>query len=101
MNTQNLNGLGYREIGMLAELLKEYADNGSTFLNVGDTYFSYNPNSDTVYLSDDDGNMGFLNEDGKLEQWETCDNCNAEGFVSTFKVNEDGVCDACDIKHNA
>lgn len=91
-NTQDLSKLGYREIDQLADLLKIYAANGSEFLGSG-VVWEYNPNSDNLFLLDEDYNVGMINtETGKLEQWFTCSDCGAEGFKSEL-VHEDN-CEA-------
>jgi hypothetical protein len=97
MNSTKLSQLGYREIAMLAELLKVYADNGCTFLP-GDVEWEYNPESDNVFLVDDDGNVGMLNDDGKLEQWNLCADCSAEGFASSVPLDDSGECSACSTR---
>lgn len=95
-NTQDLSKLGFREIAQLAELLKVYADNGSDFLESG-VQWEYNPNSDNLFLVDEDYNVGMINDEtGKLEQWLNCSNCGREGFKSEFKLNEDNECTECE-----
>lgn len=99
-NTSDLSKLGYREIGQLAELLKEYADNGSDFLENG-VNWEYNPNSDNLFLVDEDGNVGMMNpETGKLEEFMNCERCPNESFATEMVETEDEgiLCQACDAK---
>lgn len=99
-NTSDLSRLGYREIAQLAELLKVYADNGSDFLDSG-VHWEYNPNSDNLFLVDEDYNVGIINpETGKLEQWLNCSNCGREGFASEFKLNDEQECPECEKVNN-
>lgn len=98
-NTQDLSKLGFKEIAQLAELLKVYADNGSDFLESG-VQWEYNPNSDNLFLVDEDYNVGMINpETGKLEQWVNCEHCNAEGFKGELELIETAdegiVCKDC------
>lgn len=81
--TSDLTEFGYRELDMAGDLLKAYAKNGCDFLN-GKVNVFMNKNSGEVFLSDEDMNVGMVTDEGKLEQWFMCNNCNNEGF------NEDG-----------
>lgn len=101
MDVRTLSKFGYREVDMLADLLKEYAAHGCQFLMSGNLQFDYNPNSDTIYLFDNDGNVGLLNEEGKLEQFVTCFECGTENFISHLQLSEDGLCESCAKNLNA
>ena len=84
-NTQDLSKLGYREIGQLAELLTAYADQSwaSQDDQLGNgVKWEYNPNSDNLFLVDEDYNVAMLNDDGKLENFLTCSNCGEEAMRS-------------------
>lgn len=94
-NTQDLSRLGFREIGQLAELLKVYADNGADFLESG-VQWEYNPNSDNLFLVDEDYNVGMINpETGKLEQWVNCGGCGKEGFRLEVDFYDMYNCNEC------
>lgn len=81
---QDLSRLGYREIDMLADLLKAYAKNGADFLNEG-VQWKYNTYSDSLFLVDQDHNVGMINDDtGNFEQWHYCPFCGHEGFAKDF-----------------
>jgi len=83
-NIQDLSRLGFREISQLADLLKLYAENGSDFLGDHVTW-EYNPNSDKLFLIDENFNVAMLNDEtGKLEEWHNCGYCGHEGFASNF-----------------
>lgn len=82
----DLSNFGYRELDIAGDLLKAYAENGSDFLNDGIT-LNFNPNSGNVFLSDEDFNVGVL-EDGKLVQFFSCPNCGNEGTQEEGKENE-------------
>ena len=79
----DLSFLGYRELDILADSLKQYAKNGSGFLT-GCLSFGFNENSGNVYLFDDEGNVGMLNDDGELKQFFSCFGCGHEGFAEDF-----------------
>ena len=101
MNTNDLSQLGYREIDELANLLKLYVDQS---FNSKDDYiednvkWEYNPNSDNLFLIDDDYNVIMENENGKLENWLHCGNCGAEGFRSKVDFIDDYTCKKCKDK---
>jgi hypothetical protein len=101
MNTQDLSKLGYREIGQLADILKLYSENPN---DCGLSYgvkWEYNPDSDNLFLVDDDFNVAMVNDDtGKLERWHTCGNCGLEGFRTNIKFHEkdsDLICQCGDL----
>lgn len=82
MNTNDLSKLRYREIDMLADLLKAYANN-STVLGDG-VNWEFNPNSGNVFLVDEDYRVAMLNDDNKLAEWFSCPNCGHEGFQDDY-----------------
>lgn len=90
----DLSKLGYREIAQAAELLKIYADHGNSDLG-DDVQLGYNPDSDCLFLTDEDYNTLMLNEDNKLELWVNCSYCGKEGFKSALPVDDDGNCEDC------
>ncbi len=96
-NTQDLSKLGYREIDQLAELLKLYANakwEKDSSLN-GNVKWEYNPNSDNLFLVDEDYNVAMDNGNGKLENWVWCSYCGAEDFRSEIEIDDDGNCEVC------
>lgn len=82
MNTQDLSQFGYREIDILADLLKAYANNPPEFFSDNVT-FEFNPNSGVVFLLDEDLNVGVL-EDDKIVQFFSCPECGEEGTATEF-----------------
>ena len=78
--TSDLTKFGYRELDMAADLLKAYAASGSDFLGDGVNVFM-NTNSGNVFLSDEDFNVGML-EDEKVVQFYSCPQCGNEGTQS-------------------
>ncbi len=83
-NITTLDRLGYREIGMLADLLKAYADNPND-CGLGDgVNWEYNPNYDNILLIDEDYNVAMMNDENKLAKWYACGECGHEGFHDTF-----------------
>jgi hypothetical protein len=75
--TSDLTKFGYREIDMAADLLKAYAKNGSEFLTDGVNVYM-NVNSGSVFLCDEDMNVGML-EAGEVVKFFSCPNCGNEG----------------------
>lgn len=88
--TADLSKFGRCELQEAAELLKALTDDECDFLGDGIT-LNMNTGSGYVFLSDEDYNVGMLN-DGKLEQWFSCPNCGEEGF------KEDLVCNANNVE---
>ena len=98
MNTQDLSKLGYREIDLLADLLKAYSDAewNSKDDELGDEVkWEYNPNSDNLFLVDEYYRVAMINDDGKLENWLNCGNCGKEGFRSEVDFCDDSTCKEC------
>ena len=80
--TQDLSELGYREIGQLADLLRAYASEGTSLLG-NEVKWEYNPNSDNLFLFDEDNNVAMLNGH-HIELFHTCGYCGHEGFQEDF-----------------
>jgi len=77
IQTADLSRFGYRELDEAGVLLKAYAEDQTDFLNEGLT-LNFNANSGIVFLSDEDYNVGVL-EDGKVVQFFSCAQCGYEG----------------------
>lgn len=86
--TNDLTKFGYRELDIAADLLKAYAENGSSFLEDGVQVW-FNANSGEVFLSDSEYNVAVL-EGRKLAQFYSCPECGYEG------TNSDAIAD----RHN-
>lgn len=95
--TCDLSQLGYREIDILADMLKLYA-NGKTVNNIEyPISVSYNLDSDNAFIIDDNENQFLVNDNDKLEQWFNCWNCGKEGFEIEFthKDTRKTNCEQC------
>ena len=102
--TNDLSGFGYRELGIAGDLLKAYAEGEfkkDNFFGDGLT-LNFNSNSGVVFLSDNDYNVGVLNDDNQIEQFLNCGECGNEGIYEDFKDNANGDCGECKriIKEN-
>lgn len=84
--TSDLTQFGYRELDMAADLLKAYANDKEDFLGDGVNVFM-NKNSGNVFLSDEDFNVGVL-EDEKIVQFYSCPQCGNEGTQEEGKEND-------------
>ena len=97
MENLDLSNFGYRELGMLAELLDKYSDR-PTSEKYGNfdklTTAGFNPNSGCVWLQDEDYHCLMLNGD-TLEEFVSCSYCGAEGFTTEIEIDEDGNCSDC------
>ncbi len=101
-NTQDLSKFGYRELDMVADLLKAYANDKYVAPEDKESFgdgvkVEFNPNSGEVFLLDDDYNTLMLTDDG-LELWVNCANCGAEGFRSELPLNDENECLDCTSK---
>lgn len=92
--------LVYREVDSLTNMIKAYANNpNSAGLGEGVT-LEYNPNSDTLFLVDEENNVALMNGD-KLEPLYSCFNCGHEGVAEEYgeEREEEGTlymaCEAC------
>lgn len=89
-NTQDLSKFGHRELKIAADLLKAYKEpylDKTDYLGEG-IKVEFNPNSDNVFLIDEDFNVAMMN--GKyLEDWFYCPNCGHEGFKEDMHHGED------------
>ena len=97
-SARDLSQFGNRELAMCADLLTAYSDNKfardcDDILTDG-VCVEFNPNSGYVFLTDEDYHVLMLN-DGKLEAFNSCTNCGAEGFVSEFPLNDESECEEC------
>ena|SRR3990167_1885239 len=86
VTTSDLTKFGYRELDMAADLLKVYSNNLVDFLSDGVNVFM-NTNSGKVFLSDEDYNVGIL-EDGKIVKHYSCPQCGNEGTQKEGAENE-------------
>ena len=82
-NTQDWRLFGDIEIEEAKELLSHVKDIDS----YGKVAVEFNPNSGNVFLVDDDYNVWMMN-DGKIEQFFSCGNCDYEGFKSDYKFDK-------------
>jgi len=77
--TADFSQFGIRELIFAQLLLKAYAEQGAEFLGFGLTV-NFNINSGYVFLSDDDYNVGVLDEtEEHIVQFYTCPQCGYEG----------------------
>lgn len=77
--TADYSKFGYRELEIAGKLLALYSERGVNFLNDGLTV-NFNMHSGYVFLSDEDYNVGVLNEDGNaIVQFYSCYECDYEG----------------------
>lgn len=104
--TSDLTEFGYRELDMAADLLKAYANNKNT-VDFGDNVNVFmNKNSGYVFLSDEDGKTGVL-EDDEVVEFYSCGQCGNEGTQSDseeegwdFEKFEGYCSEECFIKNN-
>lgn len=85
-NTRDLSKFGMRELAIAGDLLREYSNNTCDFLTDGVTV-EFNPNSGVVFLTDDDFNVGVL-EEGNLVQFFSCPECGEEGTEEEFNSGD-------------
>lgn len=88
-NTRDLSNFGFRELGLAADLLNAAADN--LYADQEQHHMiqavEFNPNSGEVFLvNDEDCVVYMLNENKKLEPWDFCPECQAEGFISNLQI---------------
>jgi len=95
--TSDLSKFGFREKEMAAELLTAYCKDCTDFLGDKVSVFM-NMNSGYVFLSDEDFNVGVL-EDDKIVQFFSCPECGAEGTLSDeVGFSEDShLCEGCQL----
>jgi len=87
--TYDLAEFGYRELSLASDLLKAYSEGRfkkEDFFSDG-VRVAFNQMSGAVFLTDDDLNVGVLNEDGEIEQFFICGECGNEGTIEEFKEN--------------
>jgi len=88
--TCDLSRFGYRELQEAAKLLTAYCEEASTAFFLGDNVqLCFNTNSGYVFLTDEDYNVGMLNDEGKISQWHSCPICSFEGFLEDMQHNPD------------
>lgn len=83
--TNDLTRFGMQELDEAADLLKAYANNGCDFLGDGVQVW-FNTMSGYVFLSDEDYNVGLL-EDEKIARHYSCPECGNEGTQKTGAEN--------------
>ena len=77
--TADFSQFGIRELMFAERLLKAYTETGANFLGCGLT-INFNTSSGYVFLSDEDYNVGVLDETEKyIVQFYTCLQCGYEG----------------------
>ena len=86
LSGSELSRLGYREVGMLGEMLNAWADQNLSSLAkkyFGElTDWGFNPNSGFVYLTDEDDNVLMFNESmKKLDLFLSTPDEGQEGFI--------------------
>ena len=79
----NFEGLGYREIKIVTELLQKYNESNNSDLPYP-FKIGYNLDSDNAFIFDEDYTTFMLNGDN-LEQFYNCGNCGKEGFKVDFE----------------
>jgi len=103
--TNTLSTMGYREIDMAADLLKQYADGTNAWMSSQDEEnfnkdgieLQFNPNSGYVFLTNEDYQVLMLNDNNKLEMFLSCGNCGAEGLRSEVNFVNNSLCNNCDL----
>lgn len=80
----NFEGLGYREIKIVTELLQKYNESNNQDLPYP-FKIGYNLDSDNAFIFDEDYNTFMLNNEDQLEQFYNCGNCGKEGFKVDFE----------------
>jgi len=95
MLSADFQGFGYRELDLAADLLKEYANHPPMWLAGYDIKIGMNVNSGNVFLYNDDGDVGMLNN-GRIERFDTCPNCGAEDFYPALTLDDNReYCNFC------
>lgn len=89
--TLRLEGLGYREMNLMAEMLEKLsqgtqcvASNSADPMLSEGLSISWNPNSDLVYVASEDGLCWIVDPNGNLEEWVSCPECGHEDFKTHF-----------------
>ena len=91
--TCDLSDFGIKELIEASTLLKAYANNKAVdFLGVGLT-LNFNRNSGYVFLSDEDYNVGILDDNNEIVQFYSCPQCGNEGTDADYEfVKYEGYC---------
>ncbi len=92
--TADFSQFGIRELTFAQLLLKAYAERGADFLGCGLTV-NFNTHSGYVFLSDEDYNVGVLDETEEyIVQFYSCPQCGYEG------TQQEAVDNGCDFVKN-
>ena len=94
--TTDLSEFGYQELREASELLAAYAEwrmsRSPNFL-LGDAKVWFNKNNGSVFISDDNYDVGMINPDtGEFDQWFNCPECGHEGFREDMKHKGNAEC---------
>lgn len=90
--TTNLSDFGYRELGMLRDLIQAKMDQGlPASFDLSGVTAMMNQNSGNVFFTNDEFEVAMLNGD-KLELFVTCRECGDEDFASELSLNDNGEC---------
>ena len=84
--TNDLSKFGMRELRLAGKLLVEYAEGQPDFLGEGVQVW-FNMESGNVFLCDSEYNVAMFNDDNWLEQFVSCCECGAEGFIGEWISN--------------
>lgn len=89
--TEDLLDFGFRELDMVGDLLKAFKGlNDHTVLLGNGVKPAMNTGSGSVFLVDEDYNVGMMNGD-YLDDFLTCPDCGYEGFIDDI-LTEGSVC---------
>lgn len=93
-NTRDLMDFGTRELRLAARLLSLLRTAQDRTMRLGEKVTpELNPDSGYVFLIDSDFNVAMV-KDGALEDWTTCCECGAEGFISDMEKLNSSCCKA-------
>jgi hypothetical protein len=87
--TSDLSRFGYIELEEAKKLLDKVKD--ADFFTDG-VHIEFNTHSGSVFLVDEDYNVGLINDDNEIEQWITCPDDGEEGFISELKKSGSKSC---------
>jgi len=85
--TADLSKFGNSELSSAVELLNAYIQSPPDFLGDGLT-LNFNTNSGKVFLSDEDLNVGVI-EDDKIVQFINCGECGYEGTKKDYNYDKE------------
>lgn len=89
-NTQDLSEFGYIELKEAAKLLTAYCEQPPNYLEEK-IHIEFNLDSGCVFLTDEDYNVGMMNDDD-LDQWHNCPECGNEGFLENLLEEANPCC---------